>query len=378
MPYWRLSSFYFFYFAILGILVPYWGLYLKSLGYDALAIGQLMAIPMATKVIAPNIWGWLGDHFGHRMRIVQLASLISMLIFTLIFWVEGFWMLALAMMLFSFFWNASLPQFEVITLAYLGERVKQYSRVRVWGSVGFILAVLLLGKLIDRYEIVIVPFALFLVYAAIWLSSMTVADVKTGHEDDGGDDFLTLLKKPAIMAFFAACFLMQFGHGAYYAFYSIFMDSLGHSKSFIGILWAIGVVAEILVFIFMHHFLHRFGAGNVLTASLFLAGLRWFLIGLFPDSLALLISAQLLHAASFGTFHASAVHVIHHAFRGRHSGRGMAMYSSLSFGLGGALGSLLAGNLWETAGPMLTFMVSAVVSVVAALIHWHWCKSRFD
>ena len=90
MPYWRLSGFYFFYFAVLGTLIPYWGLYLKSLGYDALAIGQLMAIPMATKIIAPNIWGWLGDHYGHRMKIVRLASFASMLIFTLIFYVQGF------------------------------------------------------------------------------------------------------------------------------------------------------------------------------------------------------------------------------------------------------------------------------------------------
>ena len=378
MPYWRLSGFYFFYFAVLGILVPYWSLYLKSLGYDALSIGQLMAIPMATKFIAPNVWGWLGDHFGHRMKIVQLASMISMLIFTLIFWVEGFWMLALAMMLFSFFWNASLPQFEVVTLTYLGERVKQYSRVRAWGSVGFILAVLLLGKLIDQYEIIVVPYALFLVYVAIWLSSLTIADVKSDNHEDHTDDFVGLLKRPAIIAFFVACFLMQFGHGVYYAFYSIFMESLGHSKAFIGVLWAIGVVAEIIVFIFMHHLLHRFGAGRVLTVSLLLATVRWSMIGWFPESLPLLISAQLLHAATFGTFHAAAVHFVHVAFKGKNSGRGMAMYSSLSFGLGGALGSLLAGNLWETVGPAITFSLSAVVSLIAALASWYWHDRQYD
>jgi len=378
MPYWRLSGFYFFYFAVLGTLIPYWGLYLKSLGFDALAIGQLMAIPMATKIIAPNIWGWIGDRYGHRMKIVQLASFISMLIFTLIFVVQGFWMLALAMVLFSFFWNASLPQFEVITLHYLGEKVKQYSRVRLWGSIGFILSVLLLGWLIDRYGIVIVPYAIFFVYVAIWLSSLTVADVNIEHHDDIDGSILNVLKKPAVIAFFTAVFLMQFGHGAYYAFYSIYMEEQGYSKALIGQLWAIGVIAEVVVFIYMHHLLQRIGANVVLMLSLLFAGVRWLLIGWFADSLFMLLIAQTFHAASFGTFHAAAIHFVHQAFKGRHQGRGQALYSSLSFGLGGALGSLLAGSLWDTAGPLMTYGISAIVSFIGAYVIWQWHDKAYD
>ncbi|MGD2119020.1 MAG: MFS transporter [Chromatiales bacterium] len=372
MPYWRLSGFYLFYFAVLGALVPYWGLYLKSLGFDALAIGQLVAIPMATKVIAPYLWGWLGDHLGHRMKIVQIASFLSVIIFTLIFVVQGFWWLALAMMLFSFFWNASLPQFEVVTLAYLGERVRQYSRIRVWGSVGFILTVIVLGRLIDVYGIAIVPAAIFLLYLSIWLSSMTLSDRNTeaGNLDQG--PILAVLKKPTVIAFLLATLLMQFGHGAYYAFYSIYMEEIGHSKTLIGQLWALGVIAEVVVFLYMHRLLERFGAGNVLLASLLLAALRWVLIGWFAESLTVLLFAQLLHAATFGTFHASAIHLVYQYFRGRHQGRGQALYSSLSFGAGGALGSLLSGSLWESSGPLVTYSISAVVSLLAALIMWRW------
>ncbi len=378
MPYWRLSGFYLFYFAVLGTLVPYWGLYLKSLGYDALAIGQLMAIPMATKIIAPNVWGWIGDHYGHRMKIVRLASFASMLIFTLIFWVQGFWMLAFAMVLFSFFWNASLPQFEVITLAYLGKKVKQYSRVRLWGSVGFILSVLLLGGLIDRYGIQLVPFAIFLVYVAIWLSSLAVADIEIKHQDDDSSAFLDVLKQPAVIAFLLAIFLMQFGHGAYYAFYSIYMEETGYSKSLIGQLWAVGVIAEVIVFFYMHHLLQRYGASRVMLISLILAGVRWLLIGWYPESLMILLVAQIFHAATFGTFHAAAIHFVHQSFRGKHQGRGQALYSSISFGLGGALGSLLAGSLWDAAGPEITFGISAVVSFMAAFIVWHWHDRTYD
>ena len=73
MPYWRLSGFYLFYFASLGALVPYWGLYLKSTGFSAHDIGVFMAIIMGTKIVSPNIWGWIADHLGHRMLIVRVG-----------------------------------------------------------------------------------------------------------------------------------------------------------------------------------------------------------------------------------------------------------------------------------------------------------------
>jgi len=146
MPYWRLSGFYFFYFASLGALLPYWGLYLKSLGYDITAIGNVMAIIMATKIISPNIWGWIADHTGRRMAIVRLGSLCAALAFGGVFFQDGFIWLAIVMMLFSFFWNAALPQFEATTFYYLGDHTHRYSSIRLWGSVGFIAALWVLGS----------------------------------------------------------------------------------------------------------------------------------------------------------------------------------------------------------------------------------------
>ena len=186
------------------------------------------------------------------------------------------------------------------------------------------------------------------IYLSIWLASMTVPETSTLAEEHNGDSCIQTLKKPAIIAFLAAAFLMQFSHGVYYAFYSIYMEETGYSKSVIGQFWALGVIAEVMVFVFMHHFLQRFGAGLVLMISLTLASLRWLMIGWFPDVMVVLLIAQTLHAATFGTFHAAAIHMVHRAFPGRHQGKGQALYASISFGLGGALGSLLAGNLTIT------------------------------
>jgi MFS transporter, PPP family, 3-phenylpropionic acid transporter len=378
MPYWRLSSFYLFYFAALGVLAPYWSLYLKDLGFNAVAIGQLMAIPMATKLIAPFVWGWLGDHLGRRMSIVRLGSLLTTIIFSSVFWVTGFWELGAAMVLFSFFWNAVLPQFEAVTLDYLGDDVSRYSTVRVWGSVGFIISVVILGVVVDQYGPKSILPVLLIAYGAIWVSSLAIQDQDPEPHLIIQPPILEILKMPAVIAFFVVCFLLQAGHGPYYAFYSIYMESVGYSKAVIGQFWALGVVAEVVVFLFMHRLLKLFGARQVLMVSLALAVLRWLLIGNFPESLGIILFAQTLHAATFGTFHAAAIHLVHHYFKGKHQGRGQALYSSLSFGAGGSLGTVASGFLWESAGPSVAFGISAALSMLALLIAWYWVVNQLQ
>ncbi|MCB1858599.1 MAG: MFS transporter [Gammaproteobacteria bacterium] len=378
MPYWRLSGFYLFYFAALGALVPFWGLYLKQLGFDALAIGELMAIPMATKFIAPYVWGWIGDYLDQRMLIVRIGAFLTSLVFLGVFWLQGFWELGLAMALFSFFWNAVLPQFEAVTLQYLRDRVARYARIRVWGSIGFVLTVTLLGIAVDKQGPGIVLPVLFGIYLAIWLSSLSIADPESTHVIDGQPAIFTIFRQPPVMVFFLVCFLLQAGHGVYYAFFSIYMEEVGYSKTFIGQLWAVGVVAEVGIFLFMHRLLQRFGARVVLIASLLAAALRWTLIGLFPLALPTLLFAQVLHAATFGTFHASAIHLVHHYFRGRHQGRGQALYSSLSFGAGGAVGSLYGGSVWTGLGPTVAFSTASGISLLAALLAWRWVVNDLD
>ena len=113
MPYWRLAGFYFFYFSVLGALVPYWGLYLQSIGFTPVDIGSLMAVLMLSRIVAPNVWAYIADHRNDRMRVVRVASFLTVLLFTGVFAGTSFWWLALVMLTFSFFWHASLPLIEV-------------------------------------------------------------------------------------------------------------------------------------------------------------------------------------------------------------------------------------------------------------------------
>ncbi len=373
-PYWRLSGFYFFYFASLGVLVPYWGLYLQWQGFSAQEIGELTAIFLGTRIIAPNIWGWIADHHGHRMRIVRAASIAGTIAFSAILINNSYAWIASVMLVFSIFWNATLPQFEANTLQHLGEQSHHYSKIRLWGSIGFILSVSVLGILFEKISIELMPTALIITMTGIWLMSLTVPESASRHLSIDHQPLRDILKQPTTLAFFAICFLILLSHGPYYTFYSIYLEEHGYSRTLIGQLWALGVIAEVVIFLFMHRFLPHFGLRFVLILSLILSTLRWLLIGFFPDILPILLFAQLLHAASFGTFHAAAIAWVHQHFVGKNQARGQALYSSVGFGAGGVLGSLLSGYLWVSPGPTATFFMAAMTTLVASLIALRWLK----
>ncbi|WP_428033973.1 MFS transporter [Amphritea sp.] len=369
----RLSGFYFFYFSLLGAMVPYWSLYLKSFGFNAETIGGLMAILMASRIVAPNIWGWLADRTGERLRIVRYGAFFTCLIFVLIFWQEGAWGIAMVMAGFSFFWNAVLPQFEVLTLTHLKGREELYSRIRLWGSVGFIAAVMGIGWLLDLVSIRWLPGIMLGLMVMIWISSLFV-EGKAPARNSNESGFMQQLLRPQVVVFFLICLLVQFSHGPYYTFYSVLMDSLGYSRTEIGLLWSVGVVAEVLIFILMPRLIGGLGLRKLMIISLLLSVLRWLLIGLIPENLWLMLFAQMLHAVSFGVLHVVGIALVHHYFSPSNHGQGQAMFSSFGFGVGGALGALCSGMMWETLGADATFCVAAIAVLIAALCATIWIK----
>ncbi len=378
MNYWRLSGFYLFYFATLGALVPYWSLYLRSLDFSVTAIGQLTAILMATKIVAPYVWGWIADHTGRRIAIVRLASLLAALAFGGVFAGTGYWWLALVMSVFSFFWNASLPQLEATTMNHLGSETRHYSRIRLWGSVGFILTVAGLGPVLDRYGAGVLPAILLALFTAIWLSTLAVPESAADPPTLEQESLRRVIRRPMVLSLFGVCFLMQASHGPYYTFFTIYLENFGYSRTSIGQLWALGVVAEIGVFLLMPRLLPRFDARQLLLLATGLTTLRWLLIAVFPAHLGMIGVAQSLHAASFGLYHAVSIYLVHRLFIGTHQGRGQALYSSLSFGAGGAVGSLASGYLWKGIGPEAMFLLAAAASLTALAVAYRGVKGDYS
>ena len=373
--YWRLSSFYLFYFASLGAIIPYWSLYLKDIGFTPLEISELMAIIMGTKIISPNIWGWIADHTGKRMAIVRSGSLLAAICFIGVFADDKFWWLVLVLLGFSFFWNATLPQFEATTLHHLDDKPHRYSAIRLWGSVGFIATVAALGPYFELYSIQHLPVVIFILLSGIWLSSLIVPEKAAQHLSLSHVSLREILLRPEVITLILVCFLAQASHGGYYTFYTLFMESHQYSRTLIGALWALGVVAEVGVFLYMHRLVPKYGLRNLFLATFILTTIRWILIASFIDSMVVAVVAQVLHAASFGLYHAVAIQLFHRYFPGKHAGKGQALYSSLSFGAGGAFGTYISGLAWEHVSPASIFMIAAGLSTLAFVLSWRWLRN---
>jgi MFS transporter, PPP family, 3-phenylpropionic acid transporter len=173
LPYWRLSGYYFFYFAFIGAFSPYFGLYLQSLNFSAWDIGLLMSQMQLMRLFGPNLWGWLADRFGRRMAIIRLAGGIGLAGFTAFFWLDKLPAMLLAMAVLAFFWSAALPLVETLTFDHLREERGRYSRIRLWGSIGFIVAVMGTGAALDFAP----PVAVLWVCWSILLGILAVAVV---------------------------------------------------------------------------------------------------------------------------------------------------------------------------------------------------------
>ncbi len=377
VPYWGLSRFYFFYFAVLGALLPYWSLYLKSIDFDVTAIGWLMAIMTSTRIVAPNLWGWLADRTRQRLPIVRIGAFLGFLFFLGVFFTQDFFWMSLIIFGYSFFWNAVLAQFEVVTLGHLGEQRNTYSHIRLWGSIGFIVAVTGLGLLFDHWPISYLPYFIAALLFLVWASTLTVTErsMSIQHEEAGAG-LLDIIRQPAILAFFVVYLLVQVAHGPYYVFFTLYLEELHYNRMLIGQLWALGVVAEVVVFLYMHRIMHRFTLRQIILVSLVLTALRWLMIGYGAEFVGVLLFAQLLHAFSFGTLHAAGIEVVHRYFRGGHEGQGQALYSASSFGAGAAIGFSLSGYLWSGVGPQFTYLLATAVTLVACAVAFIWI--RFD
>ena len=304
LPYWRLSGFYFLFFLTVGGFMPYWSLYLKSLGMNAEAIGILSAIVVVTKIFSSFIWGWVVDHTNKRMQVIRYTSLFSMLSFSLVLFFQDFWSLFIILFVFSIFWSAALPQVEATTLSHLGEESDSYTVVRIWGSISFIIAVLALGKFFDYYPIdYLLPIVIFSM-VLVWIHSLFIPEIRTPHEKATDSTFKEILFKPHVIAIMSVCFLIQAGHGPYYTFFSIYLEEHGYSNSFIGTCWALGVLAEVIIYVFIHKVIGRFGLRKLMILTVMSATIRWLLIAFFVDNVIVLLAAQCLHAATFGIYHA--------------------------------------------------------------------------
>ena len=368
-PQGRLAAWYFWYFAFIGAFLPYFALSLQSIGLSAGRIAVLMSLGQFMRLLAPLLWSWLADSGGRRVRIVVASTAASLASFSVVFLTRDFVGLLVGMAILHFFWSASLPLVEALTLGHLAARPERYGRIRLWGSVGFIVTVMGVGLLLDSAPIGAQLWVSWVLLLGTFVSALTLTEAK-GHAGQVVGPILDVLRQRKVGFLLAAGLFMTAAHGALYVFYSIHLVAHGYGKTLVGLLWTLGVVAEIVVFLLMPRISVRVSMRKILLACFALAALRFLLIGWTAGFIGFLVFAQLLHGASFGAHHAATMAALNRWFVPGQQARAQALYGSVAYGAGGLGGALLAGALWDRVGPEITFSAASLLALVGLILVW--------
>jgi MFS transporter, PPP family, 3-phenylpropionic acid transporter len=361
-----IGSQYFLYFGVMGVFLPYFNLYCYHLKFSGFQIGVLSAIRSIALVLFPLVWGGLADRFHIRRPIYILCSFISTAIWAFYLYTTDFWAMLFITVFYGIFYSPIISFLEAFTMDVLGTEKKSYGKMRGWGTIAFIMTVLLLGKVIDIYSIEIIIILIFFGSLAQTLISIKIPDIQIKKQTSFSSNAKVLLKRPVIVFLFCA-FLMLVSHGAYYGFYSIHLENLGYGKTFIGISWALASIAEIIVMIKSDIIFKRFSIDNVLFFSFMVAVFRW--LGLFfATSPVFILFLQILHAVTYGTFHVSSILYIDSITPDEGKTLGQAVNNAVTYGLGLMVGFFINGYLFEPLGTFKLFMISSFIALGGGLL----------
>ena len=369
------ALFFFAYYGYIGVFSPYASLYFADRGISAAQIGVLMSMMQVMRIFGPNLWGWVADHTRRRVMVLRLTSAAAALVFCGMFWGNTFVFFFGLMLALNLFTSAQGPLSEALMLSSMRGDLTHYGRLRLWGSVGFIVTVMVAGQLLDWQGIGLMPWialALLVMVALVAFNMREEATIPRSHDTPS---VRQLLKQREVIAFFVSTFLMIAAHASLYVYYSLYLSEIGYSKTVIGLMWSLGVVAEILFFYFQAPLFRRYGVATLMLTSLVVGVVRFLMIGFGADSLLLLLIAQILHAATFGVHHSASVATLQRWFAGPLQARGQALFISVSYGLGGSLGGLLLSACWDTFGARFVYMIAALLCLAgwcAAALSYRW------
>ncbi len=367
-PFCAFSNFYFWYFAFVGAFFPYFALYLNWLGYDALEISILLAIGPLARVFSPYLWGTIADHFGNNKILLLVLALGAFICFFGLFLASGFLALASGLIFFSILMSGVLPIAEARTFRALGDNSILYGHIRLWGSVGFILAVVLTGLFFENFGLSVFHGSVIFFLGILSLSIVFIPKEKLRDNKKYEHSIFTVFSNPGVILAFTVFFCMQLAHGPLNGFLSLYLEEQGYTKISIGLFWGVSVVSEIVLFFYLPKMLKVFSIKSILATSAFLAFVRFLLIGWYAEFPLVLCVGQLLHAFTFGAFHAAGIAAINKVFTFSSAVRGQALYTSVGYGAGGGLGVLLSGLAWSHFGGAWMFTGGALFALLTFLL----------
>lgn len=365
----RFSIFYLCYYAALGAYTPYIGRWVSALGHGGYVVGAMLGLWYGTRIVAPPLWTALIHRSKKPGQWFVAGTVLTLLCFAGFTLSRSVWALLAVMSVFGFFYNAVMPQFEAMTLAALGADSHQYGRIRVWGSIGFLLVASSYGVALDHLGDGAFPWLTLPLLLATVLAAWPHRHDPAPADESTDGQAVHLWKRPGVRRFLLVALLMQLGFGPFYVFYTLHLQAHGHDGLAVGSLWGLGVLIEIILFWHAPRLIARLGAQRLMLLCIVVTALRWAVTALFASSLPLMAAAQLLHAFSFAVFHACCMRQMVDFFPGKLAKRGQSLLYGFSSGIGGVLGALMAAWLWERGGGEWAFMGGAVAAALAAIIY---------
>ncbi len=366
---WAFGSFFFLYFAYIGLVSPYASLFFLDHGFSVIEIAVLMSMLQVTRIVGPFSWGWLSDYLSNRIGIIRVCACLAALVFLSIFFLHSYISFFIWMFVLHTILSSQMPLGETATIHALYKDNtfdKRYGRLRLWGSIGFIVMVLAAGELFQRKGIELYPYVGVIVLFALALTTFCLHEPKMERRKMVKGELWIVLLNPDVRWFLISGFFMIFAHAALYVFYSLYLANLGYDKFQIGLFWALGVAAEVIFFYFQNKVLSRLDAEIILQGTFGIGVIRFILIAFLPIT-SVLILAQLMHAATFAAHHSAATKLPQRWFTGPLQARGQAIMATVSYGLGGTIGGLCAGWIWDLAQPRDVFVVAAFACGLAGM-----------
>ncbi len=372
----RLSLFYAAIFAAMGVMLPFIPVWMASRGLDEVDLGIVFALGLWVRVFSGPAIGRLADRMGTRQRVLAVTTLMSTISFAALLPAYGFWPLLIIVAVGNLFYAPIIALGDALTIQHAQRRGLDYGRIRLWGSLTFIAAAtgtgaVLTGRPVDMILWLIVGFMAVTFVCTLWMPDVEPDPARSRSTAS----VWSLLRHPVFLLLMATGALVQGSHNLLYLFGTLHWQAVGHSEVVIGLLWATGVLAEVVLFSFGNRVIGWLGPARVLLLAGLAGVVRWTVTGA-TDALPALFAVQLLHAATFGCAHLGAVHFIGKAIPQEYAATAQSLYASVAIGGFSGVMALSSGLLYADFGAD-AFYVMAVLAAASAAMGF-WLVRRWD
>lgn len=349
-----LSFFYFFYFALIGVYVIFLPKVLSLSGYSASEIGIIFGAAPLVRFVVPFLF-----IKGLKLDVKSFNfALIIMIISAVSFYfsLDSFYKLLFSNIGIGVGISLILPYIELISLNYLGK--ERYGKIRLFGSVGFIAAALILVKYLDPPSVALTYLLVISIFTVLSAYIIVQGQKEILNKTSKETNDINIFKDWKL---WAGLTLMQVGFGPFYNFFTIYETDAGLSLDMTIYLWSFGVIIEVFMLFFQGRFLKN-NLLIVLQVTIFVTAIRWFLVFMFPQNLSILFFSQALHALSFALFHSASISYLFTYYK--HKSLAQQFFSGITYGAGAFVGALYSGYLYEYY-PQLLFLSASLIALLS-------------